>query len=144
MMITVLKKAKSHKKATNLLVRNSWLQEKTSSTLSGIGRPVGMPGQDDRCLLFRCLMLKEQMTTDSPDELLYIIMLSSSLPRYSRLPANAVYMSVAAQGGCSGTTYIWCKSTLANAYMGHLLKVNLITITINSNELNNDINEQVN
>lgn len=33
------------------------------------------------------------------------------------------------------------KSTLANAYMDHLLKVNLITIRINSNELNNDIKQ---
>lgn len=100
------KKAKSHKKS-NIAASTQLLTALfSSSTLSGIGRPAGMPGEDDRCLLFWCLMLKEQMTTDRPDELLYIIMLSSSLPRYSRLPANAVYMSVGAQGESSGTTYI--------------------------------------
>ncbi|GAA6075934.1 uncharacterized [Tachysurus ichikawai] len=77
----------------------------SSQTLSGTGRPAGTAGKYDTCPLFRRLMLKEQMTTDRPDELLYIIMLPSSLALCSQLPVNAVCISVAAQRGCSGTVY---------------------------------------
>lgn len=97
----------------------------SSPTLLSIGRPAGVAGGDDRCLLFRCLMLKEQMTTDRPDELLYIIMLPYSLPRYTQLPANAFCISGAAQQGCSGTAYRWSWTTMAYTYMDQLLWVKL-------------------
>lgn len=113
----------------------------SSTTLSGTSRLAGVAGEVDRCPLFWRLMLKEQITADRPDELLYIIMLSSSLPRYSQLSANAVCISVATQGACVqmelnhncyhiDTTWIPCSEETTQ-------------MTKNSNQLNN-INEQVN